>query len=126
MLKVRNNFKNIRILQGTTYFEELFVKTGDYDYVDLGEWQLFSQIRKSHSTASKIDFVCERGEDAGSFTLLLTPDVTLNMDAGYYVYDAIMVQGEDIYESYDEALENAETIYRIAQGEATVDPGVTR
>jgi hypothetical protein len=101
---------NLLVEQGTTFSADITIENEDIDLVD---YNVYGQIRKSYKSTSKIDFNTQI-VDASNFTISLTPAQTENIDFGKYVYDV------EIHRIADGV------VYRVIEGSVEVTPGVTR
>ena len=100
--------RNLNIDQGTT-----FQVTIDLD-VELLNLDGFASFRRSYTANSGINFVVETNSEMGVITLSLTPNQTVNLKPGQYVWDAYLADNA------------ANTSYRVLEGILTLNPRVTK
>lgn len=103
---------NIVIDQGTTFDLTITVTLDDGSPMDLSDYTVSSQIRKSYYTNTYTAFTTSKADLTGEITLSLTPTQTSALKAGRYVYDV-------------EIASSLETV-RVTEGIVTVTPEVTR
>ena len=110
--------QNIVINQNADYSKQFTAKDDTGTVINLTGKTVTAKLRKSYGTSTSTTFtVAVVSATAGTFTLALTDvqDAYGTLDRGRYVYDVITTL---------DAAPN--TITRIQQGIATVDPSVTR
>lgn len=108
--------KNIDPLeQGTHFSMGLTVKTASDVVKDLTGHTVAAQLRRSFSSTTAIDFVCDIPTPAnGVITLELSPETTAALMPGTYVYDVELTETATGY------------VQRLLQGVVKVSPEVTR
>lgn len=105
---------NLFIDQGATYSNIITVASSSGSVLDLTDYTVASQMRKSHSSSVHYDFTATVHDAAtGKVRLQLTSDQTSAINAGRYLYD----------------IEITNTITqekrRILEGIVTVTPEIT-
>ena len=105
---------NIFIDQGTDFTVQVDCTDTAGDVLNLTGYTATAQLRKTYgSSNASATFTCSHNGVGGTVTMTLTDTVTTALEAGRYVYD-LMVTDESGSKS------------RIAEGQATATPGVTR
>lgn len=103
---------NIVIDQGTTFSLSVNLTNDDGSELDLTEYTVASQMRKSYYTNTYTAFTTSKINLAGEITISLTAAETSSLSAGRYVYDV-------------EISSPTETV-RVLEGIVTVTPEVTK
>lgn len=104
--------------QGATFTREITWLDAEGNPVDLTNYSARMQVRATAASASTLLSLTSAGGDislggtAGTITITVTATATAAVAAGCYVYDLELVDGA--------------TVYRILQGDFTVDAEVTR
>jgi len=107
-------FLELEIETGATFYAEITVNDGNHYPIDLSDYTVRSQLRKSYYSKTAIDFEINVSDPPnGIVEMGLTADVTSNIRAGRYVYDVEIEDSEGV-------------VTRIFEGIATVLPNVTR
>lgn len=85
------------------------------DVFDLAGYTAHSQMKKSYySTTPTANFICTTNTEAGTITLSLSINTTINISPGRYVFDVILRKNSDA------------SITRVLEGIINVSPAVTR
>ena len=108
-------YSNLYLEQGTTFTTTITLDDVYGETYNLVGYTASSQMRKSYyssNATATFDTMVNVGQ--GSVTLSLDSDVTANIAAGRYVYDAIIVDT------------NTNVTTRILEGIIEVSPRVTR
>ena len=103
---------NLVIDQGTTYTTSFIVNGDNGAPLDISNYTINSQIRKTYTSSTYVAFGTA-GSNAGVITLTLSSNVTNSLAAGRYVYDVEMVTPANVTS-------------RVIEGIVTVTPQVTR
>ena len=103
---------NIVIDQGTTFSLTVQLASDDGSPMDLTEYTVSSQLRKSYYTNTYTAFTTGKVDLSGEVSLSLTAAQTSGLKAGRYVYDV-------------EISSSQETV-RVLEGIVTVTPEVTK
>lgn len=107
-------------------FDELFIEqNASFEYVvsfenntggafDLTSYDAKAQLRRSYKSSSTVDFTASypEGRSTGKIKISLTPEQTASLKHGSYVWD-IIIEG------------SGGDSYRIVEGVAYIEPGVT-
>jgi hypothetical protein len=104
---------NIVIEQGATFSTQITLTDANGAVMNLASHTANSEIRRWYTSSNSVPFDVAINAAAGTITLSMTPDVTVNIAAGRYVYDVRMVTP-------------ANNVLRVVEGIATVSPSVTR
>tara|TARA_R110002153_G_scaffold231075_1_gene384333 strand:+ start:280 stop:606 length:327 start_codon:yes stop_codon:yes gene_type:complete len=104
--------QNLVIDQGTTFSVTINVAADDGSALDLSDYTVSAQIRKSYHTNTYTAFTTAKVNLTGEITLSLTATQTSALKYGRYVYDL-------------EIASSSETV-RVIEGIITVTPEVTR
>ena len=106
---------NIFIDAGADFTTTVTVTDSTGSAVDLTNYTLASQIRKTYeSSSATVAFTCTKtAATSGQFTLSLTNTQTAAVPQGRYVYDAIITA-------------SGGTKTRVVEGIVTVNPRVTQ
>lgn len=103
---------NIVIDQGTTFSTHIILNDSYGDPVDLSQYIVESQFRKSYNSVSAYTF--ETGANSsGSITMAINATASAAVPAGRYVYDLIVTD------------EFGNTT-RVLEGQVTINPSVSR
>lgn len=107
--------RNLTIDQGSTYSISIELSDALGNALDLSDYTIRAQMRKSYGSNSYTAFTTSAGEDPtlGELTLSLTSTQTTALRAGRYVYDIEIEDDEDV-------------VTRVLEGIVTVTPEVTR
>lgn len=107
--------RNLTIDQGSTYSISIELSDALGNALDLTDYTIRAQMRKSYGFNSYTAFTTSIGEDPtlGELTLSLTSTQTTALRAGRYVYDIEIEDDEDV-------------VTRVLEGIVTVTPEVTR
>lgn len=108
-------YSNLYLEQGTTFTTTITLDDVYGETYNLVGYTASSQMRKSYyssNATATFDTTINLGQ--GSVTLSLDSDITANIAAGRYVYDAIIVDT------------NTNVTTRILEGIIEVSPRVTR
>ena len=111
--------QNIEIDQDANYSQEFIAKTDAGVVIDLTNYTIDANIRKSFASSSTVAFTTAKVlATAGTFTLSLTYQNTAValLKRGRHVYDVVIETGT--------APDEVKT--RIQEGIATISPSVTR
>jgi len=107
-------YSNIQIDQGSDFSTQITVEDATGNGADLTGYQLFGQIRKTYTSANKIDFICLPVNAAmGIIEIRLVYTTTDAMKPGRYVYDVEIVSPGGAHT-------------RVVEGQVEITPGVTR
>ena len=106
---------NIFIDAGADYSTTVTVTDSTGSAVDLTNYTIASQIRKTYESASAtVAFTTTKtAATSGQFTLTLTNAQTAAIPHGRYVYDAVITSGSSVKT-------------RVVEGIVTVNPRVTQ
>jgi hypothetical protein len=106
--------RNLTIDQGTTFSISIELSDAIDNPLDLTEYTIRAQLRKSYGSNTFTQFSTSSGENPenGVITLSLTSVQTTSLRPGRYVYD-IEIQNDD-------------GVTRVLEGIITVTPEVTR
>jgi hypothetical protein len=102
---------NITIDQGTTFNTQIELTDDAGNMLDLSAYTAESQIRKSYTSTTAVNFVVNL--TTGFVNLSLDANTTANMAAGRYVYDTILTDGSN-------------NVTRVVEGIVTVTPRVSQ
>ena len=103
----------IVIDQGTDFSKVIDVKSGNTAF-DLTGYTVAAQMRKNYaSTAPTATFTATHNDALGQVTLSLTNSITAALQPGREMFDV-------------EITSTAGLITRVAEGEVSVTPGITR
>ena len=79
---------NLVIDQGTTFSSIISLTNQDGTPMDLTDYTVKSQFRKSYQSSSAVSFAASIYDaEAGQILLSLDPENTTNIQAGRYLYD---------------------------------------
>lgn len=107
-------FVELLIEQGASFSSSITVKDADNNLLDLTNFTVKSQIRKSYYSSTVIEFdITVDAPEFGIINMELNAQETSNIRAGRYVYDV------NLYDNFGDAI-------RVFEGIVTVSPGVTR
>lgn len=88
----------IRARQGSTFKRTFTWKTDDTP-VDLTGWSAASQVRETAESSNVIadltDYIT-LGDEEGTVQLIIPADVLSEIDAGRYVYDLELTNGDEV------------------------------
>jgi len=105
---------NLTIDQGSTFSVDIDVTDSDGDALDLTDFTVQGQMRKTYTSSTATTFVSEiTNATGGVVTISLTAATTNALKAGRYVYDV-------------EITSPASVVTRIVEGQVEVTPGVTQ
>ena len=108
-------YADLYLEQGATFSTTITIDDVYNNAFDLTRYTANSVIRKSYySTNASAVFSTVISIGNGTLTLNMTPNVTSNIAAGTYVYDAVIRDGID------------NLTIRILEGKVFVSPSVTR
>lgn len=103
---------NIVIDQGTTFSLTVNLSNDDGSAMDLTEYTVASQMRKSYYTNTYTAFTTSKVDLTGEVTIALSATETSSLTAGRYVYDI--------------EISSTEETVRVLEGIVTVTPEVTK
>jgi hypothetical protein len=106
--------RNLTIDQGSTYSISIELSDALGNSLDLTEYDIRAQLRKSYGSNTFTEFTASSGinPENGVITLSLTSEQTGALRPGRYVYDI--------------EIENEDEVTRVLEGIITVTPEVTR
>lgn len=107
---------NLVINAGVDFTQTFTLESSFENYpIDLGTHTVESQMRKWSGSSSATTFTCTilEPESAGKIQLSLTPEQTVNLKPGRYIYDVVVTDEFDIKQ-------------RVVEGMVLVTEGVTR
>lgn len=104
---------NLIIDQGVDYSTSVTLTNDDGDIINLSGYTAESQIRKTYTSLSAVDFNVSIAETQGVVSLALSANVSSNLVPGRYVYDVLLTNTQGIKS-------------RIVEGIVTVTPRVTQ
>jgi hypothetical protein len=108
------DFVEIFIEQGASYLSTVIVKDAENNPINLTDFSVSSQLRKSYYSTTSIDFtIVVDAPEEGIINMELDAKTTSNIRPGRYVYDV------KIEDDFGDAI-------RVFEGTATVSPGVTK
>jgi hypothetical protein len=108
---------NISIDQGTTFSTEINMTDENGDIIPLDGYTAYAKMKKWYTSSKCTEFTTSVDGNNGIITLSLTPEETICVGAGRYVYDVELV--------LEDANTYTTTVSRIVEGIVTVNPGVT-
>jgi hypothetical protein len=103
---------NIVIDQGTTFSTHIVLNDSDGLPVDLSNYVIESQFRKSYNSVSAYTFQTG-ANSSGSITMSINATASAAVPAGRYVYDLIVT-------------DNLGNTTRVMEGQVTINPSVSR
>lgn len=106
-------YEELYIDQGSTFQYTITLANPLGGGFDLTSYETRAQLKRSYKSLTAVDFVVSYPDrTAGAFQLNLTDEATKALKSGQYVFDVVIENtgGE---------------IYRVIEGIAFVDPGVT-
>lgn len=107
-------YANLFIDQGTDFRSVISVESNTGGIYNIEEYQIYAQMRKTHSSTRSIDFTCSIYDAAqGLIEMTLTSEQTAGIRSGRYVYDVSMQSPLGDW-------------YRVVEGQIEVAPRVTR
>lgn len=105
---------NLVIDQGTTFTAEIILSDEVGNAFDLTGFTVDAQMRRWYSSSNSISFSTEVTDElSGILTLSLEANTTAALTESRYVYDVVITDASN-------------TIIRVVEGMATVNPSVTR
>lgn len=105
---------NLTIDQGSTFSVDIDVTDADGDALNLTDYTVKGQMRKTYTSSTATTFVSEiTNATGGVVTISLTATATNALKAGRYVYDV-------------EITSSTSVVTRIVEGQVEVTPGVTQ
>jgi len=107
-------YSNLTVDQGSTFSAYVDVTDADGDALDITNYTVEGQIRKTYSSLNSVSFDATISNAlGGTIRLILSDTQTNSMKAGRYVYDVEITSpsGEKT---------------RVLEGQVEVTPGVTR
>lgn len=104
-------YGNLYIDQGTSFNVTVFVTDVNDDPIDLAQYTVFSQIRKTYSSKKFTEFATQI-IGTGEIQLNLTAEQTGDLKPGRYVYDVKIKKGSEVI--------------RVVEGQVEVNPQVTK
>ncbi len=110
------SISNLYIDQGSDYSTTITIKDSNGSIIDLTDHTVISQIRKTYSSGTSTVFntTVDVPSTSGKLTLSLTNVQTLNIIAGIYVYDVVILNTTSGIKS------------RVSEGSIVISPGVSR
>lgn len=109
-------YSNLVVDQGSTFFALVDLTDANGAPLNLTNFTVEGQIRKSYASSTAVDFDCSvTNAEEGTIQIQLTDTVTNMMKAGRYVYDIEII-----------STSNGLTRTRVLEGQVEVTPGVTR
>lgn len=107
-------YSEITIEQYADFSTTINVEDLQGNYLNLFNYSVASQIRKSFYSSVATDFVAAIGKyDEGEILLDLSANTTANLSPGRYLYDVVIKSGTN-------------EVTRVVEGIVNVIPGVTR
>jgi len=107
-------FVELLVEQGASFSSSITVKDAENNPLNLTDFTVKSQIRKSYYSSTVIEFdITVEVPEFGVINMELNAEKTSNIRAGRYVYDV------NLYDDFGDAI-------RVFEGIVTVSPGVTR
>lgn len=103
---------NIYIDQGTNFQTQINLNNSDGNPVDLSDYTILSQMRKTHASVNAYSFTATSNA-AGVIVMSLSSNASAAIPAGRYVYDLLVT----------DHLGNAT---RLMEGQVTINPSVSR
>ena len=105
---------NLTIDQGSTFSVDIDVTDADGDALNLTNYTVKGQMRKTYTSSTATTFVSEiTNATGGVVTISLTATATNALKAGRYVYDVEITSPTSV-------------VTRIVEGQVEVTPGVTQ
>jgi len=105
---------NLTIDQGSTFSVDIDVTDADGDALNLTDYTVKGQMRKTYTSSTATTFVSEiTNATGGVVTISLTATATNALKAGRYVYDVEITSPTSV-------------VTRIVEGQLEVTPGVTQ
>lgn len=105
---------NLTIDQGSTFSVDIDVTDADGDALNLTDYTVKGQMRKTYTSSTATTFVSEiTNATGGVVTISLTATATNALKAGRYVYDVEITSPTSV-------------VTRIVEGQVEVTPGVTQ
>lgn len=109
------SYANILVYQGADFVTTIEVSGSTSDPIDLTNYTLAGQIRRTHTSLTAYDFEIGIADpEVGIITLELGKDTTSVMKPGRYVYDIFATD------------ETVNKTYKLVEGMFEVVPRVTR
>jgi hypothetical protein len=89
------SYANVSADQGADFQTILELEDVNGDPLDLTEYNLYGQIRRTYKSANAVDFTIVKSNALGGIIRVeLAPEQTANMKSGRYVYDIYAFYGE--------------------------------
>ena len=105
---------NLFIDQGSTFSVDIDVTDTDGNALDLTNYTVAGQIRKTYASLTATDFTATvENATGGTVRIKLTATQTNDLKAGRYVYDVEITSPDS-------------TVTRVVEGQVEIMPGVTR
>ena len=105
----------LSINTSTSFKQTITLTDDDGSALDLSEYAYQSQLRKHPNSSTYVSFAMTAPSPSnGELTLSLTPDNSVNLKPGRYVYDVVLTKTND------------ETKTRVLEGSVIVSKTVTR
>ncbi len=105
---------NLVIDQGSTFSADVDVTDRNGSVLDLSNYTVAGQIRKTYSSTTAVDFTASiYSASEGTVRIELSAGQTNAMKSGRYVYDVEIVSPDS-------------QVTRIIEGQVEITPGVTR
>jgi hypothetical protein len=106
-------YEELYIEQGSTFQYIITLSNPSGGAFDLTSYTARSQLKRSYKSVSAIDFtITYPNRTGGQIQLNLTDEITALLKYGNYVFDVVIESSSG-------------EIYRVIEGIAFVDPGVT-
>lgn len=106
-------YEELYIDQGSTFQYKVTLSNPLGGAFDLTSYDARAQLRRSYKSSSAVDFTISYPDRAGGeIQLYLTDEATKSLKSGHYVFDVIIES-------------SGNEIYRVIEGIALVDPGVS-
>lgn len=107
-------YSNLSVDQGSTFRANIDVTDSDGNDLDLSNYAVSAQLRKSYSSSVAVNFTATISNAAnGVLEIFLSDTQTNALKAGRYVYDV-------------EITSPGGEVTRVLEGQVEVSPGVTR
>jgi len=89
------SYANISADQGADFQTILELEDANGDPLDLTEYNLYGQIRRTYKSANAVDFtIVKYNATGGVIRVKLTSEQTASMKSGRYVYDIYSINTE--------------------------------
>lgn len=115
---------NIRIDQGTEFETTIIIEDSNSDPVDLSQYEIFGQIRKTYASSKFFPFEIDMGfASEGEIGIRFPSSRSIEMRPGRYMYD---IHGRVLTSHGEDWPDDSIQVYKFVEGTVDIAPRISK